>query len=1062
MREHAIAHPGRWLWRSLRRFIVSWASAIAVPAISIGGMIWAFRQPPCDTWVVCRYREGALSLGEAIDLPAANDTTTMLDTPAWLYVTSWLILSVLMGIFVSWQYSQPRPGPVIVEKVVEANGQTPIERLDLKAIIMDRLARAGVQAPSTVPASVMAPPLDQPPSSLTDVPGLIARLAIRLAGRNTERVGYSIEVTLRESERINQRGMTFVVSNRTNGRQLTTDTIWAPTEQEAARVVAFHVAALIADLDPPPSTVRAPAWAPSSTSLRSYEDASYFIETGRFDEAIISCSAGLENDPASLPLRYLLGTLHERLGHFLSAIDTYVTAINILIYDGTAFSRPKKADGTVDKDMPGLGRRIGRRIISDEATQIVWRYTVALTFAHRWSGRWLHDLRRADGEYPSPPLGYEHEIRTSLQESAAALGELNRIEGDELRDRAELAKRLRGFFHRRYHELMRQAFPVLDACVFGESRQAELLNEQIQDAKSSEYEPPELTDDLIECILGAAPSETFDEKQVGGWFVWLIGVAIDRADDVSEQTRVEWMDRLESWQAAPAGRTVARFSASEPDRDTCSPEELQAALRNLLELLSDRDRAAADQHFSRQRLAMVAYQFVPDLLAMKAKKLSDEDRSRLEFLLVQLDLQLFFLRCSQVEMELLGQRWPWRRRELFSWPFLSRQLVESIQRATAYRCRERLCELIEEAPPDPGRQPNHPLLVAKGVAEAGPGWWGWTSERLRGWITKEGDWNLWYYEACARALTVSRSPDLMVTQPQQPVSVSNVSIDPVSYRRWVQVNDKTAARAVNALNQAVGVRRARGQNAIDAGAREWLFHQDPGLDRLRPHLRFRRWSDGLFKAEDGENTFETADRALWLRNSGRYGAAERKARLASETFTIDLLSGPIRQAASYLADQADQLDGERTAQPAMVWEILERDRQAWRDLVGIPRFIGNPRLRATAWRRIKAVATTQEMLYAAYPTTTQAFRRARLIPIFDVVGFVASAIDDSDRVLAAVDQARRAGSLPVGDAKAMLTDASTRWWTLLAKLNPGAAPIDITPSVPGVSASATDHAETSA
>ncbi|MDH3683705.1 MAG: hypothetical protein OEV40_27605, partial [Acidimicrobiia bacterium] len=761
-------------------------TVFVLPLAVLALMVAAYSGSSCSAGVACRYRSAALDVGEALGLPTDADTATALSTPAWLYgITTLAVFAGTAG-FVATQLARPRPGPVTVGRVVEIGLNDSNERPDLQAIMLDRLARAGIQAPSTVPAALVAPQTDQPPTKLADVPGFVTKILARLTARNTERVGYNIDATLRQSERIRHYGMTFSVTNRANGRQLATDTIWAQTKEETARMVAFHVAALIANLDTPPSTSRAPVWAPGPQSLRAYEDASYFIEEGRLDEAIISCSSGLEIDPASLPLRYLLGTLHERFGHFLNAIDTYTSALNILMYDGVAFSRPDKHRGKKPIVLATPGRRVGRRIVSDEATQIMWRYAVALTFGHRWIGRWLHDLRRSDGEYPHAPLGYRRTTRRALSASPAAKSALDSLEADELRYRTELAKRLRGFFHVRYQSLLSSSFPLLETCIFGEQRLQPLGDDSgPRDQLPIGTPPPRLSEEVEDLLERRPGRHRHSDTTIKEWMIWMLRRGLEYQACVPAEKRKRWTNRVSSWQDAPAGEPVSTFysqtdsdGSAESTRRNRSDPDLASTVSMLCRAL---DRGSPDQEdesnedwFSRQRLAVLIYHIGIDLLDSPTRTradgepeegLSEEDRDRIGFLVVQLDLRFFFLRCALFEMEMLRQRWPWRRRELWTRPFLSPQLVRTIERGAVYRCQERICELMHDLPDRSEAPSNHELDAAMEEATVGPGRLGRRSERIRGWATGEGDWNLWYYEACVHAQTMLRPPDLEQSRP---------------------------------------------------------------------------------------------------------------------------------------------------------------------------------------------------------------------------------------------------------------------------------------------------------
>ena len=92
----------------------------------------------------------------------------------------------------------------------------------------------------------------------------------------------------------------------------------------------------------------------------------------------------------------MLGETYERLGHWFSALHTYATGVVMLLDRDNGWSRTV-LDGS-DPDHPDRHwprRRFARRRVrSDEAAGIVWRYVAVLTFADQWVDRWIRAGRR--------------------------------------------------------------------------------------------------------------------------------------------------------------------------------------------------------------------------------------------------------------------------------------------------------------------------------------------------------------------------------------------------------------------------------------------------------------------------------------------------------------------------------------------------------------------------------------------------------------------------------------------------------------------------------------------
>jgi hypothetical protein len=315
-------------------------------------------------------------------------------------------------------------------------------------------------------------------------------------------------------------------------------------------------------------------------------------------------------------------------------------------------------------------------------------------------------------------------------------------------------------------------------------------------------------------------------------------------------------------------------------------------------------------------------------------------------------------------------------------------------------------------------------------------------------LTGEGNWTVWYYQGCVHAMAMDEPPEPPEYEYLEDALEAVDGPAGEKIKSWMRANDSHASQAVEALNRAVGRRSMRGKTAIQAGVSDWLFFRDPDLDRLRPHLRFSRWSDGLFETDHSALDLERADRELHYWSKGRYKQPDRLARLAGETFTTDLLSGPTRANAIHFATEASRCGQDTGLALTECWELLERDHEAWCQLVGVPRFIGSPQMRARAWHTARDVARNH-LDYPIYPNTLSAYRRVRLVPIQSVTEHINAACQQSAADLEMVAAARHRGretarrhaeahsDVSLDNLEQLLLRASRRWWELLDALQAG-------------------------
>ncbi len=202
----------------------------------------------------------------------------------------------------------------------------------------------------------------------------------------------------------------------------------------------------------------------------------------RLDEALRSASTGLAADPSNLALRRLLGETYERLGRYLSAIHVYAAGLVMVDDVGNGWSRTvhDRTDPGNEHRLPDWPRfRTGpwwaggsRNTNWHHSDGLLWRYVVGLTFADLWVDEWIADLD-ANGIQRPGSQGLDSEDAHDLRGEGHPGDERDRrAERDrrdqEAREHADQAKRLRGYFHRRYQALLESRFCLLDATWFTE------------------------------------------------------------------------------------------------------------------------------------------------------------------------------------------------------------------------------------------------------------------------------------------------------------------------------------------------------------------------------------------------------------------------------------------------------------------------------------------------------------------------------------------------------------------------------------------------------------------
>jgi hypothetical protein len=928
----------------------------------------------------------------------------------------------------------------------------------LTAIMRDRLASAGGRRRGIVPSY---PGVDLGGENLVSasftVSSAVLRIALDAWQLLTSRTGWRVNATIRRNRRTGEYGMTFVVERIATGRHELVRTVWARDPQDVARQVAYEIAAWHRTLRAVSSSRSRPRWQPSADALRHYEEAVFYSTRRRFDDAFEAARAGLGADPTHLVLRRVLGETYERFGHYVSALQTYAAGMVLLLDHENGWSRSALDGSDPDHADGRWPRRMGarRRIRSDEAAGLFWRYTVVLTFADQWVDRWVADLELSEHERRSgrsastisrpPPVTQPLGLPTngSWPDRPGVIEQLIAAQSEqEWRARFEEARRMRGFFSRRYETLLRNEFPLLYAAWFVESHERSsaftLNGEPVETGDDHTPAPrpgPASIDDLLRRETIRFPlREPHGRREAGrrdapgtvrpdqaDWLAPIIGLFAFLAD---QEARPE------------AGPHPQQTPAAGGEPQTV-PQVLLEAHRRLGTRRGDFGRirhAIADPRYWLQVTAadhpdrlVLDRQLLASVASWAGFQLTRIQRARPELdlpltlfttLSAQLDLRTFFHRAALDELDRLR-----RRQDVASSSLTPAPMRRALRLSARFRYLERLHELRDTPEPvfvgadgrrDEGRlsrtgrpparwrrAPIDPadrvgLRLDTAIAARKVASW-WAVRRMSGGQT--GPWNLWYYSACLLSMVMQEPPPM-------------ADPDSAAIGLWKRRNDPLADWAIRALNEAILVHRRGDLTAIQAGATDWLLYEDPDLDHLRSHPRFQRWASATFGVAHVDQGASPVDRwqrrrtrmlqnAEW-RNEGvfgstrRWGAGHRLFRLANDHYLVDVLTLTAPLIADRWLDLAITFalaatdDPPENADPAdlrALSGLLGAEAEVWSALALYRRFPARPQLRRQFVRALdRLVEVSRPEL--SFPTSQQVLS-----------GNAALSYDDFDRLL---------------------------------------------------------------
>lgn len=937
--------------------------------------------------------------------------------PVWVWFGA-LTLVIAAGV-VARRARDGLRGPIVIGGIVDSGGGEPNGTDGLVAIIRDRLARAGAEPRGVTPGGSL-----DGGSSLTftasPVHGVSASAKVPFEGllRPFQLRGWSVRGTVRNSPASGQVGITLVIEHVATKRIDLARTVWQDSAADAARWSAYHIAVWYQDRFFDSSNRTSPSWQLTPTSLKLYEDAEFYLSQRRFDEALEAASRGLGEDPANIPLRRLRGEAHERLGLFQSALEVYAAGLVMLhdVRNSWNYSDPEPTDSWPVRELP---------IRSDDVTGLVWRFVAVLSFADHWIDRWIADLskyeatlrhqrdeltgRRRDGGYASRWSG--RPAGSGAPESLGSVAfdrmrALVRPERDqEQADRFEQAKRLRGFFHHRYHQLMKREFPLLHAAWFAE-RHARELPFAFPDDEDPAAAAPRSPDAWLAAEQTRFPARIDTGEPGDPAYPAAASSGWAGAGGTTWLTEVSWFfERLQRGAAGRPGRPLTFAGALPADlSDVAAEVRVRLGLRPDQSLagigpaLTDK-KAWDDNGLDRVLLGEVvtwAARHVSSIAAgAGAPPLLDQDEQhRITLLRAQLDLRLFLQRVAIEEVDRLC-----REEEVIVGGFAPRHLIQMLWLSTRFRYLNRMFTLANagdgQRAEDPGRMdPDHPRSrLRRETTETARA----SAERFRqrsrprdadapGDRQRWAEWTVYYYSACVHAIAMSeyRSSDEdtlgavgAATWPGGDESAlldgpgRSGSQDRTAQGAWVRRFDDLAKLAVRGLNHALLVRRDGDVTPIKAGVLDWPLYEDPDLDQLRAHPRFQRWAASTFSlqqvgprgsqlAQEAYERFRFLRRQQWD-NEGVYSLERRWRRvqrlwwLANDLYLVESLIGVVPSVVLGWQRLAAEIDADPQRLPDQLARFTRRhavDVDTWRRLASFERFAARPMLRLATARSL--------------------------------------------------------------------------------------------------------------
>lgn len=524
---------------------------------------------------------------------------------------------------------------------------------------------------------------------------------------------------------------------------------------------------------------------------------------------------------------------------------------------------------------------------------------------------------------PSSPLAPFHNRPSRCWLSGDRASWMDDEQDRVRRRRRDQAQRLRGFFSLRYRHVLAAEFPLLDACWFVERNKrrrsfADLIPPGTHDtavdaARSSARHTSPSTGPLSDLITLTAEQITLDGPP-RNWFrrhrrnidqpAW-VGVEpaiadlaglfalLDRLQDQVDKPPAA---RAHGQRSTPGGgynaddlaevlRSAAEHLGLSPDHGHTFATVAQALTDQPTWARLGLDRLLIGQvaSWTARQLLRIDRQGRPSpwrpAATTAAGLLSENEACLLTHVRANLDMRRFILRAGLDEVATLHQHSladapalgsaPMRR---MLWLIGRFRLLNRTYYLQAPAIRAAHFNALAQAHNgDEGCWVLREVTARRAQQIASP----WTARRwmLRTWRSRRsgeavGQWNLFYYATCVLGAVVQDPDHKLQNKLDRRVENARRSNGHQRFggqklpRTWQERNDSFCWAAIRGLTHAILIHRRGEVSAFDAGALDWILHEDADLDKLRLHPRFLRWAAGTFSVDMMDAQKSTGYRAM--------------------------------------------------------------------------------------------------------------------------------------------------------------------------------------------------------
>lgn len=653
-----------------------------------------------------------------------------------------------------------------------------------------------------------------------------------------------------------------------------------------------------------------PVPTPNASSMRHQHAAVIEGWHRRYDRAVHFAREGLRVDPGNVGLRLHLGETYERLGLGLDAMIAYASGLIGLDDTRNGWRNggphPAQAEAVVGRRRVVLRRdpQRRRRLANRDADSagLLWRYIANLGMAERWADLLVAETARVDDLYRHPhtsagdhPWYTPHSLVGWPPMPSASVDV-----GWSLSEARERSGLVRGFVAKRYATILGQHFPLFHAAWLEERGPRE---DPFPEPSSIPAPSVELQGQLaVDWRLPSARRSPhrvvhpgLESQQVGDLVAALHALeAIHRHAWHPEPTPPGMpANRVAAAEALIAGTkrcftaALTYVIADNPDASGTPGEISQLESRALRALASREPEVWKAWRLNRSLVIAVVTRLMTQLSAVH--RYVGETYLRRETLTppgalgaldatmcgyselfgrvaASLDVQMVLSLCAMDDLEQMlagkAETPPLadRRRSQLLWVMAHhryRARMLYLERANGFtslrdgqdqafltragavmqHTHDQIRQILTTVPL---RRVQELLLELESRVR-------WHRPILG---RSDEPWSLSYYAACAYAVTIPDYPG-SVDGEANPIrggssAEPHLTVDS-SYHKWCRTYDGVAELAIHHLDQAVAWRARSRRTGRTRGVADWILDEDPDLDLLRRHPRFRRWAAQRFQ-----------------------------------------------------------------------------------------------------------------------------------------------------------------------------------------------------------------------